>query len=229
MYIEPEIIDALQIENYTVAERFCSRKNEVYRVSACRIDGTQTDFVYKRYVLGDMDKEYASLSRLNGGHVPVVIAKGQSALGLEYIAGQTLYEVLEKSERDPTSFDAYADALVEFLCGFYAELSGYTYGDVNLRNFIVAEQGLYGVDLEDVMPGEKAADVGKIAAYMLTYDPAYTQYKRNAEAYFVDRCVDRLHLSRAAVFFEKEKELERMRVRRAERKDDKHAEENKNK
>ncbi|MGD9678350.1 MAG: hypothetical protein AB7V16_08405 [Vulcanibacillus sp.] len=50
--------------------------------------------------------------------------------------------------------------------------------DINFKNFILKGDKLYGLDFENVSVGEKLTDYTKSLAYMLTYNPIATEYKK---------------------------------------------------
>ncbi len=214
VHIEETILTQMQIAAYQVIRRFYSRRNEVHHIRARRDDGSCFDFVFKRYVTGDVGTEYNCLCLLKGIHIPSVLAKGESALALEYIKGPLLLEKLEETEKAGEPFCFYVDMLIDYLERFYRALPGYIYGDINLRNFIIAQDGLYGVDLEMVSKGQIAVDIGKAAAYLLTYSPAYTPYKKAIADYFMNRSAGRFALSLSDVTDNMNTELDSMRIRR---------------
>lgn len=213
MNIEQDVLAQLNITRCSVAQSFFSRRNSVYLMRGKR-EGAEIKFVFKIYRAGDIEKEYRYLSRLNGINVPAVLARGERSLCLEYIKGDTLLERLEQCELGGEPFSGYIDALIRFLTSFYAALPGHMYGDVNLRNFIVAEDGVYGVDLEEAGPGNTAVDIGRAAAFILTYDPAGTDYKKKAADYLAKAAALAFGLDRGDIEREKQKELEAMSARR---------------
>lgn len=214
MHIEETILRQMQITEYQVVRRFYSRRNEVYRIDALRCDGSRLDFVYKTYIEGDMEREYHFLSQMQGVKTPKVLAKGTDALCLEYIHGSLLLEKLEEAEKTSEPFYAYLSMLIDFFERFYKALPGYAYGDINFRNFIIAKDGIYGIDLEETREGKIAADIGKVAAYLLTYDPACTLYKKEIVDYFINSSAGKLNIQKNDIADEQCKELDYMKVRR---------------
>jgi thiamine kinase-like enzyme len=182
-----------------------------------RDDGSDTEFVYKYFSDGDAWKEYAYLYLLAGLRVPGILARGNKALCLEYIKGDTLLERLERCERKRVPFSAYIDRLLIFLERFYAALPGHIYGDVNLRNFICAKNGLHGVDIEEARPGDICVDIGKAAAYILTSGQSATEYKHEAAAYLIESAAQRLGLDIEDIEKEKQKELNAIKAPRRRR------------
>ena len=214
MHIEEAILKQMHITEYQVVRRFYSRRNEVYKINALLGDGTRMDFVYKTYLEGDMEREYHFLSQTQGVKTPKVLAKGENSLCLEYINGQLLLEKLEEAERAGAPFYPYLSLLIDFLERFYKAWPGYAYGDINFRNFIIAEDGIHGIDLEETREGKIAADIGKVAAYLLTYDPACTLYKKEIVDYFINSSAGKLNIQKNDIADEQCKELDYMKVRR---------------
>jgi RIO-like serine/threonine protein kinase len=216
MNIDAEIIKQLGIFEYHEERRFFSRRNEVYLFCGKLPDGKQIQFVYKKFVQGNKENEYTALTALKGGRFPHILACGNDAICLEYIKGQTMLECLEESERSGETCSGFINELLYFLQGFYESMPGFVYGDVNLRNFIVAESGIYGVDLEETHPGRPEIDIGRAMAFILTYYPV-TQYKKEAAEYLIRSASERLDLSIGEMENQKEKELSDMLIRRGGR------------
>lgn len=214
MRIYQDILELLNIESYTVKKRFFSRCNAVYLIHAlCRND-INMEFVYKCYIWGDIENEFNALQRLAGLYVPRILARGRSSLCMEYIRGETLLECLENAEKQNRPFEEYIDLFTGFLKGVYTATPGQIYGDVNLRNFILAEDGLWGVDLEESCTGNIAVDIGKAAAFVLTYRPKNTEYKQKTASYLIERSSVLFGVLKQDIEHEKELELAAMEKRR---------------
>lgn len=214
MRINEDILEQLNIESYTVKKRFFSRRNEVYLINARCINGMNYEFVYKSYVWGDIDNEYNALQKLAGLHVPHILAKGRCSLCMQYIPGKTLLQCLENAEEQKRPYEEYIDLFLRFLQDVYTANSGQIYGDVNLRNFILTKGGLWGVDLEESCKGSISTDIGKAAAFILTYRPAGTEYKQKTASYFIERSSILFGILKQDIEHEKELELAAMKKRR---------------
>jgi hypothetical protein len=212
----------MQITEYQVMRQFYSRRNEVFLINARQKDGSHSDFVYKSYLTGDIERECHHLRQLQGMSIPKILAKGTNALSLEYIHGHLLLEKLEETENASEPFLPYLIALIDFFEHFYDALPGHVYGDINLRNFILAEDGLYGIDLEETRRGKIAVDIGKTAAYLLTYDPANTPYKKEIADFFIGHSAERFSISKQDIIDNMTMELDYMKIRRHLRDDRKH-------
>lgn len=215
MQIANEILEQLNISEYVAKERFFSRRNEVYKIEALCSDNRKIIFVYKCFLNGALEREYENLNKLSGIRVPKVIARSKNALCLEYLNGRTLLEALELLESRDMPFDVCIHSLVDFMECFYKTLPGYIYEDINFRNFISKPDGVYGIDLEEAGPGKKERDVGRMAAFMLTYEPAHTVYKKIAAQMLIKEFVSRFGIREDLVDREIEKEFARMKERRA--------------
>ncbi len=207
MNIGAGLLKQLELSQCSAVRSFFSRNNSVSLVRGRRDDSSDTEFIYKYYRGTDAWKEYAYLYLLAGLRVPGILAHGNKALCLEYIKGDTLQERLEKCEKKRVPFDPYIDRLITFLERYYAALPGHIYGDVNLRNFICAKNGLHGVDIEEARPGNTFVDIGKAAAYILASGKEETEYKQKAASYLIESAGRRLGLDINDIEKEKQKEL----------------------
>ena len=214
MTIETGIIARMGIAQYKVAEKYFSRRNAVYRIDATLKDGAETTFVYKEYDCGDIDEEAAVLACFNGARVPRILMRGDNALCIQHFVGDTLMSELEAIEPRGETPYAMIDRLLDFLGHFYAVMPGSIYGDVNLRNFIDTDNGVCGVDLEETGAGEPQTDIGRMAAFILTYRPAHTAYKQDAVAYLIRAAASKLGIEQAAIEAEMQTELHAMKTRR---------------
>lgn len=199
MIIERKVLDALGIKQYHAVKKYFSRRNKVYLVRGERQDGAGVEFVYKEYVAGDIEREYEYLQKLKGLPVPAVMARGERSLALSCIAGKTMLERLEEAESSGAELESCIDGLLDFLHRFYSALPGRIYGDVNLRNFIVTHEGVYGVDVEEAGPGDICSDIGRAAAFLLTYRPSFTDYKNKAAEYLIDKACGRFGLNKGLI------------------------------
>lgn len=216
MEIEKEIKEQLHIENYSVAERFFSRRNEVYKIHALK-GGQPFDFVCKKYIHGDIETESRHLRKLSNLNVPFLLAQSDNTLCLEYIEGPTMLQALEACEARKKSFESHIFAWIGFMQSFYKEMPAYIYGDINLRNFIIRPEGIFAVDLEEVKTGKKQTDFGRAAAFMVTYDPAFTDYKKETARIFLSACAKSFGIQEQDIEIEMQKELNSMEKRRGNR------------
>ena len=137
--------------------------------------------VWKQYELGDTMYELAMLKLLNNNKlkVPTVLAASDDGILLQYIEGTNLCHLFAEAEKNGD----YAEDIVLMLAGwfkkYYRATGGKSRGDINLRNFIYNEHDgvLYGIDFENTVFRSAAYDIGDLLAYMVNYEPAFTEWK----------------------------------------------------
>lgn len=199
-------------DGYAIIKKFVSRRNEVHLVCLPPGDPRGEVAVCKRYARGaeGRGKEAVLLAELaaRGVAVPRRLEIGEDYLLLEYLPGPTLLDVLMAPEG--TGMDSVGPAtgsviaaLIDWYEAFYAAAAAITreatiFGDVNFRNFIVRDR-VYAIDLEACRPGRPEEDAGRMAAFALTYTPAFTSWKRSLAQSIGRRFTDRLALDGAAV------------------------------
>jgi len=220
-----DISSKLNIDSLIFEKKFYSKKNQVYLVKNADLEKQDEKFVIKIYKNAqDLTKELNILRALkeNEVRVPKVLLAGEDYILLENIPGQTMTDYLEQIEKDGLPPDnAYwaADDLCEWLLGFYKAVQNITdekviMKDVNLRNFIVAKDGIYGIDFEEVSAGYPEEDIGKICAFLLTYRPEFTPWKINVAKYIRDRAIEKLKINPNLVMNELNRELSAIKKRR---------------
>lgn len=105
-------------------------------------------------------------------------------LALSYIKGDNVLELLEYYER--INFIEQSSQILievlEWLNQFYTAI-GITgdevFGDVNLRNFIITDDGVFGVDFENVKSGERKSEIMEVLAFYMLYDPIKSDVKKS--------------------------------------------------
>lgn len=196
-----------------MAECFFSRRNKVCKIIAVCND-KKLVFVYKKFLNGNPEKEYRNIEILSGINIPAVLARSEKALCSEYIEGQTLLQALETSEKQNHTFDRYIFLWIEFMQRFYKTMPGYIYKDINFRNFIVKDNCIYGVDLEEIQKGLPKTDIGRAVAFLLSYDPSFTEYKKQTAQTFISACSAAFCICPDDIRSEMHKELHSMQKRR---------------
>ncbi|SKC49332.1 BUD32 family EKC/KEOPS complex subunit [Maledivibacter halophilus] len=187
------IINSDEIDLYMIKEKFKSRKNEVYYISIKNKYDRIMPCVLKRYIASKDNKSKETfllkILRENGLNVPRIYFEGIDYILLEYISGKTLLEVitnLENKQGENIDFKKNYEIickLLNWLENLYyiskkALGKAYVFEDVNFRNFIIKGDKIYGVDFEDChCKGHKERDGGRICAFLLTYNPAFTKWK----------------------------------------------------
>lgn len=165
-----------------IIKQFNSKRNQVFLVEDRSHDKPRL-VVEKHMVSTGKEKNILEQLLRHGVAVPKVLDSSANRLVLQYIPGPTLCDHLEELEDSgvPTS---YALPLVKAWCSWlqscYSALSqgwNVILGDVNLRNFLLFDNVVYGLDFECCSVGRVEEDLGKIIAFMLTYNPAFTAWK----------------------------------------------------
>jgi len=126
--------------------------------------------------------EASMLKRLFAAGVPVpqLIAQENHIIRMSYLPGETLPDLMTRLEKDADKALLFraADSLIEWLENFYRAVDAdEVRGDVNGRNFIWDGQRWWGVDFEERAAGDREEDIGRLLAFVLTYDPPNTPIK----------------------------------------------------
>jgi len=185
--------------------KFFSRRNKVYLIT----DGAK-QLIYKQYTDAKAcAREKANLELLAscGLAVPQIEGEADKALLLSYINGMTYEQVLRKYEQGFLNNEQAAaafTALIKWLEKYFAATKGALRGDVNLRNFIyLPDQTCVGIDFEDTLIyGDMCKDIGRILAFIATYDPPFSDKKSLIGAHIL-MCLDMNSASFAADFKDK--------------------------
>jgi hypothetical protein len=160
----------------TVKQEFFSIKNQVYLIQDTDDDEKVLKIFRDRRVL---EKEKENLKRFSPTS-PGILAESEESLLLEYIPGRNLLDIYVQLEADGGDAEALAVQIASILKRLYVLSPGYRLGDVNLRNFIQEDKSglLRFVDFEDACLGETEEDAGRMLAFLLTYRPVDTEWKK---------------------------------------------------
>lgn len=216
-----------QTGNYQVLRQFKSKKNRVQliEISAGQqvirlIEKTFTEAVA-------LKKELSMLNLLHemAFSVPECLGQFDRVLLYEYLGGMTLCEKLEIAEvcepdlfSGPVNRDSEITALLKKTIDWLNRLhqkTGLTFYDINLRNFIVRDNQVYAIDYEDFSKLKPAVDYGRLLAFILTYKPVFTEWKKALIRELEDYLNNEIKVNMDEVRHEKERELARIRERRA--------------
>ncbi|AOT69551.1 RIO1 family regulatory kinase/ATPase [Geosporobacter ferrireducens] len=199
--------------------RLKSKKNQVYRI----IEDDRS-FIEKNFIETEkMEKEAEILRTLKkqGCNVPAVLKIYENTLLLEDLGEVTLLDWYGKKEKEgAVDYSEMINRLSQWMKSFYSITYHYynksiILRDVNFRNFMIKDDEVYGVDFEDVQAGNIETDAGKLAAFSMTYHPEMTAWKLLFAAELERTLSRELKLDRGLVLQEREKELLRMKSRRA--------------
>jgi len=230
----------MKIKNYIINEKFYSKKNLVYKITVFLTSPLDLKFktysnsqyifekskiinaVLKRYNKNRVHvkgKEVSILTKLKEAkcNVPMIYLVNEDTIFMEYLEGKTLLNVIEEMEDSNLNSIQVLRNLYLWICDFYASLGGdIIFGDVNLRNFILNNEKIYGIDFEDCRIGKKEEDMGKLCAYFLTYNPSFTDWKiKNVKDFFM-MLINEFGFNQEELLREIEKELVAMERRRNE-------------
>lgn len=200
-----------------IIKQFLSKKNNVLQVEK---DG-QT-IVLKQYRdISNAKREYEILQYLSNNdiQIPTVISNNSEGLYMEYVEGITLLDYYMKLEND--CLDDYLSVLVslsKYHKKLYSVLDKYKtntiLGDMNFRNYIIKDNQIFRIDFEECKEGSLESDIGKMAAFALTYNPSFTPWKQKFTSSLIHVFSEELRISKNNIAQEMEKELEEMKVRR---------------
>lgn len=169
----------LDWEALPVIEPMFSRRNTVFRSSICP-DGIQKSVVVKRcrsVPEAEAEAKVLQMLREKKVFVPQVLGVNASSLLLEFIPGLLLSDIVDGNAPVPRDW-------VPELAGWFASLHTKTRNpqglslrknDSNLRNFICTQAGFCGFDFEEEIYDHPEKDIGECCAYLLTYDPMFSE------------------------------------------------------
>lgn len=205
--------------------RLVSKRNEVYRVYE---DGRT--YIEKNYASqedADREEELLVSLRAKGVSVPEILLKRRQRIEMQDAGEETFLGLFERAELTGRAYKDTALCIEKWLISFYSAMSDYKgrqliRGDVNFRNFIVSVEkgtGCYsvtGVDFESSVFGRIETDIGRMAAYALTYEPAMTAWKVEFARIFMRRMCNLLSLDEGAAITELKTELHEIAKRRGQ-------------
>ena len=155
-----------------------------------------------------------------GVRVPAVIKQEDCVLKMSYISGITIPDLLENLEitQDQYKLEKAADGIMGWLEDFYNAVDtkgmGEIRGDVNGRNFLFDGEYVWGVDFEKRVRGKKEQDIGRLIAFILTYNPPGTQIKQLFADRVIYKAVQTLKADEEAIRHYQGMELDAMKKRR---------------
>ena len=181
--------------------------------------------------------EAAMLEKLfaAGVRVPGPIHREGRKITMPFVPGETLPELLERWESslenppggvapgpEPAlgsplekEISEAAGSIISWLKDFYqAAGEGIIRGDVNGRNFILNGEVCWGLDFEESAAGEREEDLGRLIAFVLSYDPPGTLVKRAFADSLLLEALAQLNISREKIMRYRDEEFAAMAVRR---------------
>ena len=215
--------------------KFVSKKNNVFL----------SDGVVVKHVASEEAAafEAENLKRLYdaGVVVPKVFSCDEAVLTMEFLQGETLPDILENIEQLQIDSSSHVDlsegleeivlleirkatsAIIKWLSEFYnavdSDVTGEIRGDVNGRNFLFDDALCMGVDFEEKVFGIKEQDIGRLRAFVTTYDPPGTQVKVEFARQILQEAVKELDVNEDEVKRQQDFELCAMQERRNRRRE----------
>ena len=169
--------------------------------------------------------EVLMLTRLKAAGVPVpqLIARKDRIITMSYVEGETLLDFLTRMETcsEKALLMQAANALIDWLALYYravdARKTAQIRGDVNGRNFLWDGSCFWGVDFEETAYGPVELDIGRLLAFVLSYEPMHTPAKAKFADRLLQRAISVLSADKTAVLRFRDAELLLMPARRATR------------
>lgn len=205
------------ISGFSKIQKFYSKRNKVYLVEDTA-ESAGENYVLKIFMGREKQKrkklEEDILKDLSKSslYVPELLLTGKDYLLMEYIKGVTLLDILIRYEGSGCCDDRPFLMAIDFIydyCRHTLKSAGQSYilKDINLRNFIYREGQLYRIDFEDCAHGYIEEDIGKLFAFMLTYDPVFTDWKISKAKSLFHYLSDKYPVDIDAIRSEMKKEL----------------------
>lgn len=216
MNIDEKVLIYDGIGECIIEKKFYSKKNNVYLVRT-----SSGRYVIKEYMENSSAEREEGIYKIlisNGVPVPNLVYWFRDYIIMEYIEGRTLLDELCAAEEGLNSIDALLSNFTIWLKRFYSvtrDAYGFQMimGDVNLRNFIVKDE-FYGIDFEEFHRGNIEEDAGRICAFLISYVPAFTEWKIRMAGKLLSLLSESLCLNSCYIKNEFKDELRRIEKRR---------------
>lgn len=196
------INDFYKKEKENFIKKFVSKKNEVFLYEI-------TDYEKKKYVvLKKFENEESFNTELSIYKHLIVICNETKKLNskeiknpiefpnllnydtkkfiliTEYIDGCTVLDLLENCEKNNYIKKAgfILIKVLEWLEKFYSVMGtekNEILGDINLRNFIISNNKIFGLDFENVKTGDRKLEIIDVLAMYMLYNPAISEFKES--------------------------------------------------
>ncbi len=172
--------------NWKVEKTFKSKKNTVLKIKY-----EEKYYVVKKYsadFIDWMEIERGLLKKCcrEGVSAPEILDSESNILLLQYIPGKSAKELFDL---DGDKKDILSD-IADWLSRFH-KIIGERRGDSILSNFIIADDGVYGIDFEEGGEEDILRDVGDLCASVLRMKPAFTENKFALVEFFLNEYFSR--------------------------------------
>ncbi|HAE43280.1 MAG TPA: hypothetical protein DCG34_10260 [Clostridiales bacterium] len=173
-----------------ILKKFYSKKNFV-----CLLEDNQTMAVYKLFSDREnylKEKNYYQVFHDTNLAVPALLASKNEdcSILLEYLNDETALDCLEFYEKyhDLDKASELLISIFQWLESFHQldviKSKNLSFYDMNLRNFILLNTVVYGVDFESIQKGDLLSDTAKLIGMYLNYDEKYSSFKLETVARF---------------------------------------------
>jgi tRNA A-37 threonylcarbamoyl transferase component Bud32 len=175
-------LKAILGEDYTILsfERLPSRRNEVYKITgSTSSNSSPSSLVAKFYKQPGIAHETSILQEAHQHnlYVPTIIGSTAAVLALEYIDAPNLCDLITINP-DLLFARLLATWLVKFHTTFTRENNQVLIkGDARIRNFLVQQDHLVGVDFEESHANSYHEDLAVACASILDTTPLFTHTK----------------------------------------------------
>lgn len=160
-------------------------------------------------------------------NVPKIVTNltTENVVTTEYIEGLTLTDFIDDLESYNTMSQLFkrliahvANELFRWFFNFHRAVDNLNTkeikGDVNGRNFIFDGLGIWGLDFEEKAEGEVEKDIGRLIAFILTYDPAFTTVKKFFEQSLLSKAARYSRYNKDKILFYRDEEIKAIEKRR---------------
>ncbi|QSX05298.1 hypothetical protein JYG23_11515 [Sedimentibacter sp. zth1] len=150
----------------------------------------------------------------------VEICNKRNSVKLEDLGKVTLLDwLIDEEKRGSINYHKTIIKLLAFFQEFYKVTKDkfgkqYIMGDINLHNFILKDDMIYGMNFESCKEGCIETDIGKFVAYLITYEPIATDWKFKFANDFIHIFMLNFSLHTVSLIKEIEIELNKIAKRR---------------
>ena len=173
-------INIHDIKSIEIKKKFKSRENNVYLVRAYKDNNEAWDLVVKRTNSHyGIKKEIEILKHLNeyGVMSPEIYYNTSNLVVMKYIHGEALLDrLLIPDKKNMTELKQTIEKLIYWFISYYRAMTVwnknlYIKSDVNLTNFIICDDIIFGLDFENCRPGIVEEDIGRLCTNILMCNP----------------------------------------------------------
>jgi hypothetical protein len=173
-----------------LVSRLKSKKNTVVSLKIITEESEPLTVVAKMFIEGRFENELCILqsSWSHGVPVPKVMTAKDGVILMEFISGDNLVDRINQTF-DPVLIDSLAEWYFA-----YHRVHGWIKGDPRLRNFIIQDSKIIGVDFEESQEGPWMADIAGVCASLLDTDPIFDSRKRKLCWRFLEKYLSLLEI-----------------------------------